>query len=299
MDDVFAVLNALRDYGPSALTGVRVGIDLYKGIAASLKEKFRHTSSAVEAKAIANASDVAHRIGRKIDALIEGGEVSEQQAQAAMDRPDFAKLLERVVLDASESSSEVKHEQLATLVAAALKGQPESPEVVMSRIACATIPNLTVAQLKLLGLVFFVRHVTPNDPVDAGTEVREARFDARVAQFAMLFDGVVPTWPDAAQLQAFGVLEVFSISSGGGIAITRFPAQVITYAQHAFGKASGPGLLRVQQWMIGANGAQRLDSVTLTPLGLLIGSTMFTQLSGVPALVELGMSTENDASVRL
>lgn len=287
MENLPQILDALRQYGPDAAIGIRYAAETYQAIARAFKAKYAEQTPSVQATAIANASDAAHRIGKKVDALVTLGVVLESDVERAMQAPDFAKMLERAILDASETDSELKHEQLALLVAERLKSTPETGKAIAVRMACERIRDLTDKQLRLLGLLFVATNVYPDGDPASEDEDTFARDAAYIEEMLRPFYNVDVPYLDLMQLQGLGLVRVATWARGGarfGHEETPSPAMrhmITKYGmERPWTNAAVQKLNAIMQGKV--DGQVPLCAVATLPLGWLIGHSVYAQVTGAP-----------------
>lgn len=114
-----------------------------------------------------NSSDFLVKLGEKLRALEQSGEISSDQIETALEHPEFSVVLQRAILSAAQTESIEKHQLLSELVVAHLQAKPESMLSLTTKIACEVVEQITQNQLSLLGLILTLRHINPGDALPA------------------------------------------------------------------------------------------------------------------------------------
>jgi hypothetical protein len=115
-----------------------------------------------------NSSEFLTKLGEKLQALEQSGEISSEQIETALEHPEFSVVLQRAILSAAQTESVEKHQLLSELVAAHLQAKPESMLALTTKIACEVVEQITQNQLSLLGLLLTLRHINPGGPLPEG-----------------------------------------------------------------------------------------------------------------------------------
>jgi hypothetical protein len=117
------------------------------------------TSEGAQIRAAANVLSVGEKVREKLDAYIQEGRLTEQQAQEALDDPAFAVFLNTTLLHASETDDTFTHEQFASLVVERMTKSSTSSDAIALRIAAERLHDLTPRQLKALGAAYAATYV--------------------------------------------------------------------------------------------------------------------------------------------
>jgi hypothetical protein len=255
-------------------------------------DAYRHDPlTAVEAAAH-NASDFTHRVAAKVQFAVDTGLITEEQVEVALSDPAFVKLLQRSVLDASETGSELNHEQLARLVSARLSESGETLEGIALRVACEKLRDVTDRQLKLLGLTFVATQVDPPFEPSADGEADLAKYIALCEAELGPFDDVDLHSLDFQQLESLGLLSVAAFAGRLGMRFgsheTHSPmlGRVGLYFQGYLLNEPRPipAFQRLRRLMDGdsATGLIGMSTVRLHSIGWLLGYSAYCQLRKVP-----------------
>ncbi|MBC2730814.1 LPO_1073/Vpar_1526 family protein [Thiobacillus sp.] len=148
-----------------------------------------------------NSSEFLKKLGGKLQALEQSGEISSIQIETALEHPEFSVMLQHAILAAAQTESTEKHELLSSLVAAHLKSNPESLLALTSKIACEVVGKITQNQLNLLGLVITLRHLTP------GTTLSPDHFASWLTRVLSPYLEVSCSTLDVLHLQALGCIQ--------------------------------------------------------------------------------------------
>ena len=137
------VSGAASGFVSPAITWVR---DRYKG----------HPKDAIKAAQI----NTVNFLGQ-VNVCLEGQqqiENIEDKKQQALSDPDYTSLFQEAVLGAARTNSEQKHKLLARLVTDRLTAEPDSLQALSVHMACNAVPQLSKMHLKLLGVLYIIRH---------------------------------------------------------------------------------------------------------------------------------------------
>jgi hypothetical protein len=154
----------LKPWAPVVSPLVRFGVKQAQAIARRFRDHYQHDAPATQALGVQNGADATRRLRDEIAVRIERGELSEDQAAAAFERPDVAKRAQEALLEASETPDVLCHDELAKLIAARLVAPPHSRLDILLRMACDQLPYLNARQLQSLGMAFAVLYVEPDRP---------------------------------------------------------------------------------------------------------------------------------------
>jgi hypothetical protein len=254
-------------------------------------DRHRHDPAAVVDAAAKNAADFSFRASEKVRAAIDAGDITENQVETALGDPAFVTLLQQAVLNASESSSELNHEQLARIVAARLATPTESSLAIALRMAAEKVHDLTDPQLRILGLVFTVTNVNPDFQATGNGDADLAHYGDVCQRELAPFDDVELNNLDLQQIES---LNLVSIASFAG-KFARYSSSEVTHSMMAgrFGFEFQGTLLsgapvpaayrRLDRLMANdpANGNIGIGGVKLLSLGWLIGYSVYAQMRGV------------------
>ena len=152
-----------------------------------LSDRYRgHPREAVET-AQRNAVNFYGQVNICLDGLqrIEGFEEKRDQAFAD---PDYTNLFQEAVLGAARVDSEQKHRLLARLVTDRLTAEHDSLRNLAAHMACNAVPQLSNMHLKLLGVLYIIRHHPPPSyilklPYDERINVGTGWFLTEIAPF--------------------------------------------------------------------------------------------------------------------
>lgn len=165
-----------------------------------LKQRFGTHQLEAQQRARENAADFVQQLATHLNALENQRLLGERQIASEESHPQFARLLERTLLNAAETEDSDKHDLLARLVANRLAVASETTVALASQIACDTIARCTRDQLCLLALVCFVDEVHVRDPLD------EPGFGHWLDVFLRPFDDFEFQDIDARHLVALGAI---------------------------------------------------------------------------------------------
>jgi hypothetical protein len=112
---------------------------------------------------------------------LQQAEGFEEKKEQALADPDYTSLLQEAVLGAARTSSEQKHKLLAHLVTDRLTAEPDSLRNLAAHMACNAVPQLSNMHLKLLGLLYIIRHEPAPSYLDDLPD--DIRIDARAKWF--------------------------------------------------------------------------------------------------------------------
>lgn len=133
-----------------------------------IKDRYAHHRKAALQQATTNAVEFVNELGERVQRLAESNEALQEQITTAMEHPDFALLMERAYLSASQTDSHAKHVLLAQLISERLRVDEDTTAARASHRACLAIADLTNAQLKMLGFLYTLGHM-PMPPLSDTT----------------------------------------------------------------------------------------------------------------------------------
>jgi hypothetical protein len=165
-----------------------------------LKQRFGTHQLEAQQRARQNAADFVQQLASHLNALESQRLLGDREIASEESHPQFARLLERTLLNAAETEDSEKHDLLARLVANRLVVASETTVALASQLASDTITRCTRDQLYLLALVCFVDEVNVRDPLD------ESEFQRWLDVFLRPFDDFVFKDMDARHLVALGAI---------------------------------------------------------------------------------------------
>lgn len=268
-----------------------------------LHELVRGQGPAVQKASAENALAMLLDLQARLKSLEEG------QVEAALRNPDVAATLREGIVGAARTSDESKHRLLARAVAERVVAKDESTHALASNLAVEIVPRLTLAQLNFLAVAALVYAVRPdglpleeNASLDNRGAVTEAESEAIRAYLPWLKNmlsrldlrSVRVAETDEAHLVSNGcIVRELSVRRDLIKALTPFGPRILTIA------SSGHLGYELTEYMHLDNDGReiqsiwnhRLEHVTLTPTGTLIGSTYLELRTGHDVDVERAMST--------
>lgn len=105
-----------------------------------------------------NVNNFFGEVNIRVGALEKLNENIEDEEKRALSDPDYTYLLYEAVLGAARTNSEQKHKLLARLVTDRLAAEPDSLRTLAAHMACNAVPQLSNMHLKLLGVLYIIRH---------------------------------------------------------------------------------------------------------------------------------------------
>lgn len=249
------------------------------------RDRYQHDPVETREKALHNASDAVQRFGTRVDDLISSGRITEVEVRARFNDPDYAKTLQQALIDASETPSEQRHEELGAIMAEMLTAPTESRRAVLLRNAAASIRNINARQARILGLAYALLHIGPEpgeeqalrDSIDAVT----AYIDSRIVPTLDLFDDVAFDHVDISHLTEVGLVTIldnhFSRSESRLLRPVNFAAMSLSAEVHAH-----PSLVRANYLMATNQAEERVgfEHVRLTPIGFIVGLCVYQLAQG-------------------
>jgi hypothetical protein len=279
-------VNDIVLYVPAALSAIKTVVDLYQITQKALDKHYQHQPPVVRGRALNNAVDTAERLRKKIDALIELGQVTAEQADEAFGSPDFALMLQRAIIDGSESASAFKHESLATLVAQRLNVGTESEEALVLRRAGQVVADLSERQLHLLALIYAVGNVEPDLRDEGGLQERVDAAVVDIENMLKPFDGLEIKYVDLSHLAGLGLIE-FKPHVGHGMYFGHDAnqAKAMQFISRHFQMAihTNPEPFRCLADIMQGNTAEGrpgLQATRTLPVGWVLGRSVYCQLTG-------------------
>lgn len=212
--------------------------------------------------------------------------------------PDFAASLRTAILSAARTGNEVKHEVLARSIAERLSAAEDSMEAIASNLAVEVIPRLSSDHLSLLGLLALVHAIRPyplplNEAPPEGVPSHEtsgAEKEALAGYIAWLRQALghhsLPNHVSSADLAHLAASSCVLIEpkvyrslqavlNPGNARLTTWGARLaIDMDLGEFVHIDPLGSSLHGLW------SQNLQHVTLTPVGLLIGTTVHDLQAG-------------------
>lgn len=146
----------------------------------------------VQRRAGENASRFLDRLAARVARLEAEVPTAKERIDAALDDPDTSLLLQRVVVSASTTDTDERHEILSELIAQRLMADANDNVALAGGAACDVVTGLSARQIRALGLLSLLRRIHPDGDVKFDTQEQ--------------YDGFVVSWW-AAQLARFAPLE--------------------------------------------------------------------------------------------
>lgn len=294
-NQILQVADEVRQWLQVAVPLVALGKPFVQAVVKWFANYYKDFPAETQRQAIENGTDAAERIHEEINARIEDGELTIEEARTAALRPDVAKHLERALLAASETPSELLHEELAQLIGARLTAPQESRLSIFLQMATDQLRYLNAAQLKLLGLTFAMLHELPYvEPFD-GNE-REALMRSyndyikHLERVLEPFQDVrPPQWVDFLHFDELGLATTLKAALGGMITSTdqSQSSLLMPFHREFYGRnfeAQKPIVLWARSMMDGnrETGQFGLQGTRLSPVGYLMGQCVYDILHEQP-----------------
>ena len=289
----------LKPWAPIAVPAVIFGYHQARALVIRFQEHYAHDAPETREQALQNGADASQRFRGEVDARIERGELTEAQARASFQRPDVAKHAQDVLLMASETPDELTHEELARLMGARLVAPQESRENILLRMACDQLQYLTSRQLRLLGLIFAMCYMGPDDEV---VRLVDVDFDAAFEAYTREMLTVLGPFSDLSitgtlDAEHFNELQLI-VYNPTAISIQRTPPQGLSpgaLLQPLFNwfyvKTAGtvdPIFTQATKWYNGTPKDSPIKHMRMTPVGYLIGYCMYCIARGIPFVLNQG-----------
>lgn len=125
-----------------------------------LSSYFQNHRERARETATVNSAQFLRKLGVRLEHLENTGQLSSVEIEASLEHPEFSVTLQKAMLSAAQTDNEMKHQLLSDLVADHLHAKPESLLALVSKIACDVVSEITPNQLKLLGLISTLRHLS-------------------------------------------------------------------------------------------------------------------------------------------
>jgi hypothetical protein len=123
-----------------------------------ISARFKDHPKEAQESAQRNVNNFFGEVNIRVGALEKLNENIEDKEKHALSDPDYTYLLYEAVLGAARSNSEQKHKLLARLVTDRLAAEPDSLRTLAAHMACNAVPQLSNMHLKLLGVLYIIRH---------------------------------------------------------------------------------------------------------------------------------------------
>jgi hypothetical protein len=289
LQDLANAARELRPYIEQYLpTMVRWGVQPAISLVKALWQRYKNDPPATQREAVGNFVDASRRISATIGDVIASGRMTEQEVQRRIEQPDFLKSLQRVLLNASETSDKVAHEELARLVAARLEAAPDSRKSILLRIAAEDVKDLTGQQLRLLGLMYAVLHIGTDDNYQTWEMKQIFEWVETISATLRPFDDIIPDELDLDHLGQVGAIHVRPFSNA--LMLGEETGYSALFAPLNFAWQSlpietmhNPYVTRISTLMESDEGVARgFDRVSLTPVGQLLGKCAYAIAQGLP-----------------
>jgi hypothetical protein len=299
IQQVLQLADDLKPWAPIATQAIRFGVKQATAIARRFHDRYAHDAPETREQALQNGADAAQRLRGEVDARVERGELTEAQARASFQRPDIAKHAQDVLLVASETPDELNHEELARLMGAQLVAPQESRENILLRMACDQLQYLTSRQLRLLGLIFAICYMGPDDEV---RQLVDVDFDAAFTAYTRDMRTILGPFSD---LDITGTLDaehfnelLLIVYNPTALAVQKTPPQGLSpgaLLQPLFNwfyvKTAGtvdPIFTQATKWYNGTPKDSPIKHMRMTPVGYLIGYCMYCIARGIPFVLNQG-----------
>ena len=103
-----------------------------------------------------NLKNFGSKLVAEIQLRVDLGQFSKDQLDTVLDQPDVVDLLIQTLTHAAQTDSAGKQTLLAKLLAERLGANAESELALVSRMACNTIPNLSVQHLRIISVRYIL-----------------------------------------------------------------------------------------------------------------------------------------------
>jgi hypothetical protein len=293
--DARPIVTAIADHWPQVVFGYAVLRDAAKPIAKYLQDRYKHDSPDTLKQAADNASDLAHRLEAKLKSLLESGHLTDAQLKEVLARPDVAAMLQDVFIAASESASQLQHEQFAKLIATHLVAGAESLQSKVLRMATERVRFLTDRQLKTLGLIHTLTQVRFEAFAGESVDERIADYSSGLADLLRPYDDIYVRLVDVEHMEGLSLLSInWSAAKAPSRMIpdgevrsqllaplySEFYGQFVPMGQHS----APPVIQRIQELMVGDRDPEDagVRAITLFTPGSVIGSAVYANFKGEP-----------------
>lgn len=221
----------------------------------------------------ANSAEFLSDLAKRIKQVEESNPELRQQIQDAQDQPDFSVLLHKALIAAAQTDNRGKHELLARLVSERLMSGSESLLTLISKVATDAISDMNDKQLRILGLQSTLYYVRPNG---VAAQVYQGAFLAWALQRLSPYQSLQFTQLDLLHLDSLSCLRYeTTITRDLKTVLTSGAPEGFVLDFDAF-VATPIGSHVFTLWQ-----ESRLNSVTLTAAGMLIGIYVSDSLLGI------------------
>jgi hypothetical protein len=284
----------LKPWAPVGVPIILFGRRQAVALAKRFYDHFKHDAPETQEQAVRNGSDAAQRMRDDVNSRVERGELSEEQARAAFERPDIAKHAQDALLAASETPDPLLHEELAKLIGARLVAPRESRVSIFLRMAADQLHYLNARQLRILGLTFAMLYLEPAIPDLSGAD--QATVDEAFGRYLLDLDDTLAPFHDLPPLRLIdfshfaelGLADVLkSATSGMYTSADEQRSTVLMPFQRQFAaKVIGPqdATSEWARFLMDGNRMQGefgLKGIRLTPVGYVMGQCMYSIAHGI------------------
>jgi len=267
-------------------------IDAVKPLLPLLDQKYAGTPAGAQLAAAHNILDASAKVRKRILEYSADGRLTREVLIESLDDPAFAVFFKGGLSDASETDSELSHEQFALLVCERMVHSKGSGEAIKLRMAADRLLDLTDRHLPLIGAIFVAQHVFP-DPFEASGSIDEDSVVTKrhpPLKFGPHWD-VQIVGQDFDHLDAANILEIHDRRVGLRVGGERISFMLNRLGSDYLGPSTRMGsevFTHLYHWMQGDRNAGVLGfkSVSLKQPGWIIGATIHSHLRGIP--VDLG-----------
>lgn len=232
-----------------------------------LLERFGSHSETVQASARQNAAAFVSELASRVEVLEKNNRVSAETVSVAQTDPAFSALLQRTILNASQTSDPQKANLLAQLVANRLASEAESTYSLASQLAADAIRNSTRHHLNLMAFLSFMEDLRPRD--EGTTDYHVTWTEVHLEPFRTLTFSDI----DGRHLAAIGCATYDPTSERDLVLLLQIKGGTHCIGESDVGRL--PAVLDLQgPWIEG------LAGVTLTSTGSIVGSLAYDEITG-------------------
>jgi hypothetical protein len=295
INQILQVADEVRKWVQVATPLVPLGKSFAQAVVKWFANYYKDFPAETQRQAIENGTDAAERIHEEINARIEDGELTIEEARTAALRPDVAKHLERALLAASETPSELLHEELAKLIGARLVAPQESRLSILLQMATDQLRYLNAEQLKLLGLTFAMLHELPDVESFDGNDHQALMnsYNGYIEHLETVLESFQdvrpPQWVDFLHFDELGLATTLKSAYGGMITNTdeSQSSLLMPFHREFYGRnfeAQKPIVQWARSMMEGSREAGHfgLQGTKLSPVGYLMGQCVYDILQEQP-----------------
>lgn len=137
-----------------------------------LSSYFADHQEIAQERARLNAAQFLKQLAGELDTASRNHELNSPAIQDAQSHPEFSATLQKALLTAAQTDSDVKHRLLARVISERLEAGSESTLAVASKMACDAVAFATSTQLQVLGLQAILLVIVPKQDLTGEEFVR-------------------------------------------------------------------------------------------------------------------------------